>query len=155
MFITVVVADSEKANRALCASLLKPEKGIRVVAEARNGLETIAATTRYQPRVLLLGLGLAAKKGLSILPALCQKSPRTQVLLLTNRHSAAGILNALSHGARGYLEHKALRTFLHKAVRVVDAGEAWVPRKMVAKILERLARLTLRHGARNSHRIRS
>jgi hypothetical protein len=30
-----------------------------------------------------------------------------------------------------------------------------VPRKMVAKILERLARLTLRHRARNSHGIRS
>jgi hypothetical protein len=27
-------------------------------------------------------------------------------------------------------------------VRVVDAGQAWVPREMVAKLLDRLARLT-------------
>jgi hypothetical protein len=27
-------------------------------------------------------------------------------------------------------------------VRAVDAGEAWVPRKMVAKIMDRMARLT-------------
>lgn len=51
-------------------------------------------------------------------------------------------MDALSHGAQGYLERKALRAFLPKAVRVVDAGEPWVPRKMVAKILARLARLT-------------
>jgi DNA-binding NarL/FixJ family response regulator len=52
------------------------------------------------------------------------------------------MIEALSCGVRGYLEEEALITFLPKAVRCVDAGEAWVPRSMVARIIERLAHVT-------------
>ena len=139
--ITVVIADREKASRAACLRLLRPEKGIRVVGEARSGLEAIAVT-RLMPRILLLDVNMAAGNGVALLRILRQKSPRTKVILLTRRASEARILDVLSHGARGYLEKKVLRTFLPKAVRLVDAGQAWVPRKMVAKILDRLAHLT-------------
>ena len=139
--ITVVIADREKASRAACLRLLRPEKGIRVVGEARSGLEAIAAA-KLRPRILLLDVNMAAGNGVALLRVLRQKSPRTKVILLTRRASQARILDVLAHGARGYLDKKAFRTLLPKAVRLVDAGQAWVPRKMVAKILDRLAHLT-------------
>jgi len=139
--ITVVIADREKASRAACLRLLRPEKGIRVVGEARSGLEAIAVA-KLRPRILLLDVHMAAGNGVALLRILRQKSPRTKVILLTHRASQARILDVLAHGARGYLDKKAFRTFLPKAVRLVDAGQAWVPRKMVAKILDRLAHLT-------------
>lgn len=135
--ITVVIADHEKASRAACLRLLQPEKGIRVVGEARSGFEVIAAAAKLKPRVLLLALGGAPRHGVAVLPALRQKSPRTKVVLLTERASEARILDALSYGARGYLEKKDLPLFLPKAVRAVNAGGAWVPRKMVPKIIAR------------------
>ena len=52
------------------------------------------------------------------------------------------MLEALASGARGYLEMSAIEIFLARAVRVIDAGKAWVPRKMVAKIMDRAAGLT-------------
>jgi len=64
------------------------------------------------------------------------------VILLTYRASETQILEALSHGALGYLEKRLINIFLPKAVRKVDAGEAWVSPKMVAKTIERLAFLT-------------
>ena len=139
--ITVVIADREKASRAACLRLLRPEKGIRVVGEARSGLEAIAAV-KLRPRILLLDVHMAAGNGVALLRILRQKSPRTKVILLTRRASQARILDVLAHGARGYLDKKAFRTFLPKAVRLVDTRQAWVPRKMVAKILDRLAHLT-------------
>lgn len=139
--ITVVIADREKASRAACRRLLRLEKGIRVVGEVRSGLEAIAAV-KLRPRILLLDVHMAAGNGVALLRILRQKSPRTKVILLTRRASQARILDVLAHGARGYLDKKAFRTFLSKAVRLVDAGQAWVPRKMVAKILDRLAHLT-------------
>jgi DNA-binding NarL/FixJ family response regulator len=144
--ISVVIADREKARRAACLRFLQPEKRIQVVAEARSSMEAIAAAVRFKPCILLLDLSLSREKGVALLPALRQKSPRTKVILLIGRASEARILEALSHGAQGYLEKKVLRAFLPKAVRVVDAGEAWVPRKMVPKIIDRLARLTVREA---------
>jgi len=148
--ITLVIADQEKARRIACVRLLQPEKGIRVTGEARNGLEAIAATAKLKPRVLLLNLSLLKGKEISLLPVLRQKSPRTKVILLTRRAPESRILEALSHGAMGYLEENVLNAFLPKAVRIVDAGEAWIPRKMVAKIIDRLARLTARQEGRKA-----
>lgn len=142
--ITVVVAHRERASRERCFSLLQSDKRVRVVAEAQNGFTVIAVTAKLRPRILLLDFELSLISGFALLPVLRQKSPGTKVILLTTRAPESRILNALSHGATGYLEQKALGTFLAKAVRAVDAGEAWVPRRMVAKVVERLASLTLR-----------
>lgn len=139
--ITVFIADREQATRASCRRLLRPERGIRLLGEARSGLEAIAAA-KLKPRILLLDVNVSAGNGIALLRILRQKSPRTRVILLTRRASEVRILDLLSHGARGYLEKRLLRAFLPKAVRLVDGGQAWVPRKMVAKILDRLARLT-------------
>lgn len=138
----VVIADGDKTSRALSLNTLQAEKGISVVGVARNGLEAILAAERLKPHILLLNLNLFRGKGDNLLRALRRKSPRTKMILLTRRASQTLILEALCHGALGYLKEKAIKTFLPKAVRQVKAGEAWVPRKMVAKIVDRLARLT-------------
>lgn len=140
--ISVVIANRGKSARTTCRSVLAPEKGIRVVGEAASGLDAVTAAERLKPSILLLDLGLFNGDGPSLLPVIRRKSPHTRVLLLTDRALDAPTLEALSHGARGYLERGALRRHLPRAVRAVGAGEAWVPRKMVAQIMARLARLS-------------
>ena len=137
--VSVLIASGAGTRRALCRRLLRRERGIRVAGEAGSGLEVIAAAGRLQPHVLLLDVSLF--RGLLLLQAIRGRSPRTRVILLTRRASQVRILAALSCGARGSLEMRLLRRFLAKAVRVVAANEAWVPRKMVARILDHLARL--------------
>ena len=139
---TVVIADLEKAGRATCRRLLQPEKKIRVVGEARSGPGAMAATVRLKPRVLLLDRSLVGGKGAALVSPILEKSPDTRIILLTERASDASILDALSQGAVGCLAKKRLPTFLVKAVRAVDAREAWVPRVMVARLIDRLARLS-------------
>ena len=140
--ITVVIADHKKSGRAACLSVLKLERGIQVAGEARSGLEAMALAAKLKPRILLFHLNLFKGKKINLLRALRQKSPKTKVILITLRTPENQILDALTHGARGYIQEKDISTFLPKAVRLVDAGEAWVPRKMVAKIIDRLAHLT-------------
>ena len=135
--ITVVIADHRQARRAACLRLLAPIEGIRVVGQARSGLGAIAAT-ELKPRILLLDLTLARGMGTSLLPLIRQRSPDTKVILLVVCTSEALIIEALSHGAPGYLDERSLYVFLEKAVRVVDAGEAWVPRRIVTEVAARL-----------------
>ena len=140
--ITVVVAERQRTGRTACLRLLDGQRGIRVVGEVKSGLEAINAMGRHRPRILLLDLALARTGGRPLIPALRQKSPHTRVILLTDGERPARTLEALSQGARGYLDRSLLDVFLARAVRVVDAGEAWVPRKMVARIMDKLAGLT-------------
>jgi DNA-binding NarL/FixJ family response regulator len=148
--ITVVVADRQRARRAACLRLLEPVEGIRVVGKVGNTLGAVAAT-RLKPRILLLDLALAAGEGPSLLRLIRRQSPRTRIILLTEGHNEAPILDALARGAPGYLEKKFLSVSLTKAVRLVAAGEAWVPRKMVSKVVARLRNAEARRcGSRRS-----
>jgi DNA-binding NarL/FixJ family response regulator len=140
--ISVVITERRKAGRTVCRGLLEPEKGIRVVGEAQSGIEAVSSVERLKPSVLLLDATLFNGDAASLLPLIRRKSPQTRVLLLTDRTPEARTLETLSHGARGYLEKTTLRLHLPRAVRVVAAGQAWVPRNMVARLLDRLARLT-------------
>ncbi len=137
--ITVVIADRRKSTRSLSMNTLQSEKGIEVVGVARNGLEAMMAAAGIKPRILLVNLNLLRGKGDPLLRALRQKSPKTKMILLINRPSENAILEALSIGARGYLKEREISAFLPQAVRQVADGEAWVPRKMELKIVDRLA----------------
>ena len=137
--ITVVIADQDTARRTSCLRLLRPQKDFRVLGQARSGLEALAAT-RLKPQVLLLDLSLSRGHGSGLLPAIRKSSPETKIILVAGRVSETRILEGLCHGARGYLDKKLLRDFLAKAVRIVGSGQAWVSRKLVPNIVDRLAR---------------
>ena len=113
-----------------------------MVGEAQNSTEVRAAVD-LKPRVLVLDVELGSD-GLTLLRIVRRTAPRTKVLMLVDRRSEAGLLNVLFAGARGYLERAAVQRFLPRAVRVVDAGETWVPRRLVSRITDQLVGLNAR-----------
>jgi DNA-binding NarL/FixJ family response regulator len=135
---TVLIADFEKAGRATCRRILQPEKKIKVVGEARSGVEALTAAAKLKPRVLLLDLSEGEDEGVSLVSTILEKCPKTRIILLSERPSDADILDGLSQGALGYLTKPVSSTNLRKAVRAVAAGQAWVPRMMVGRLLDRL-----------------
>jgi DNA-binding NarL/FixJ family response regulator len=100
----------------------------------------------HQPDILLLDLKMTRANDAATIPLVRTKSPHTQIILLTGRASDGQVLNGISQGARGYLDAKLLRPFLVKAVRAVAAGESWVSRAMVGKLIDQLARLVTLDG---------
>jgi DNA-binding NarL/FixJ family response regulator len=143
--ITVVIADTDPRRLGTCVRLLRAARGITVVATTGAVRETIG-TVVHQPDILLLDLKMAHSNDLATIPLLRTKSPRTQLILLTGRASDGQVLTGISQGARGYLDAKLLHRFLVKAVRAVAAGESWVSRAMVGKLIDQLARLMTQDG---------
>jgi len=139
--ITVVIADSDTRRRGTCMRLLQGVRGITILATLGTVREAIEAAV-HQPHVLLLDLKMARANDAATLPVLRTKSPRTQIILLTGHASDAHVLAGIAQGARGYLDGKLLTRFLVKAVHAVAAGESWVSRAMVGKLIDQLARLT-------------
>jgi DNA-binding NarL/FixJ family response regulator len=137
--ISVVIADRQRSSRYLSRNTLQSEKGIAVVGVARNGLEAMMAADGIKPRILVINSNLLREKGDPLLRTLRQISPKTKMILLTRHASETAILEALCIGARGYLKEADISAFLPQAVRQVEAGEAWVTRKMELKIVDRLA----------------
>ena len=137
--IPILIADSERASRNASIRVVQSMRGMRVVGEAHTGHEAVSATARLKPRIILLDLQLSSDFGATLISVLRRRSSRSRVILLVGRASEDRIVEALSHGAVGCVTKKEIPLFLPKALEAVAAGEAWMSRKLVPKIVDRLA----------------
>jgi two-component system, NarL family, invasion response regulator UvrY len=142
--VNILIADSDRKTRNAATRVIHSMRGMRIVGEAQSGLEAVSATARLKPRVVLLDLNLSSEFGASIVSVLRRKSARTRVILLVGRAPESRIMDALSHGAVGCVSKKDLERFLPEALVAVSSGEAWMSRRLIPKIMDRLAAFTAR-----------
>lgn len=142
--VSILIADSERASRNAATRVIQSLRGMRIVGEAHTGHEAVSATARLKPHVVLLELQLSSEFGASLISVLRRRSARSLVILLVGRASEDRIVEALSHGAVGCVTKKEIPLFLSKALEAVASGEAWMSRKLVPKIVDRLAEFTAR-----------
>lgn len=138
MPITVVVAERMARRRASLLGPLRREAGLRVLGDTRSGGETLAATATLRPQVLVLGSSVAPRDVPVMLALVRHRSRDTRVVVLGREGGRRRPLDALGHGARGWLDASADSATVARAVRAVAAGQAWVPRAMVARLVPRL-----------------
>ncbi|WP_432826604.1 response regulator [Dactylosporangium sp. CA-092794] len=120
----VLVVDDNPIVRAALHGILDGDDELRVVAEAANGQEALAAARRLRPEVTLLDHRMPIADGLSVIGLLAQYS---SVLVLTSDDDAELISGMLRQGARGYLVHGQFEPpELLRAVREVAGGRGWL-----------------------------
>lgn len=139
--ITVTIADCNRARRVACERLLRDQQDISVVAQAATSEDVVATVLDLKPRVVVSDVALAADCDHSLLLTLRRECPATRViLLLGSTIKEERLMLALASGSVGFLTREAIRYQLPQAVRRIDRGEAWVPRKMLGRILDRLVK---------------
>jgi len=126
MAITVLLADDHPVMRRGMRSLLAGEADISIVAEASDGLETLRLAERLQPNVLILDLMMPALSGLEVLRIVRQRSPQSQVLVLSIHSNNAFVAEALKNGATGYVLKGCSEENIIRAVREVAAGRRFL-----------------------------
>jgi DNA-binding NarL/FixJ family response regulator len=148
--ISIVLVGRFRTQFAAARRLLLESTSLELLAEAGDLDSAISFTERYQPDVLLLDAGLLNGTGRLVMQLILQKYPLTRVILLVQEMDENEILSCLSSGAKGYLEQHSFEIQLLKAIDCVAAGEAWVERHMVAKLLDRLTWLNQREPGMGS-----
>jgi DNA-binding NarL/FixJ family response regulator len=119
---TIVLADDHHVVRQGLRTLLESESDFRIVGEAGDGLEAVQLVERLQPNVLVLDLMMPCLNGLEVTRQVSQRSPQTRVVILSMHSSEAYVLEALRHGAAGYVLKASSAADLIKAIREVAAG---------------------------------
>lgn len=131
-----------------CRKALSTERDILIVEYTTEDLESsgeiATAIADRRPGILLIDIALLRESRYSQLTILRYLSPGTRCIMLCEQATESDILDALSHGALGYLRTTDIDKFLAKSVRAVTAGEAWVPRHITTLIAERLVELSPR-----------
>nr|WP_262928486.1 response regulator transcription factor [Streptomyces sp. TRM68416] len=120
--------------------ILEAQADIKVVAEAGDGVEAVAAVQAHAPDVLLLDIRMPEMDGLEAARRVCSQSA-CKVVMLTTFDLDEYVYEALYAGASGFLLKDVRRDDLVHAVRVVAAGDSLlapaVTRRLVADIVHR------------------
>jgi DNA-binding NarL/FixJ family response regulator len=124
--IRVVLADDHDILRQGLKLLLEAQQDIRVVGEARTGLEAIEQVNRLAPHIVVMDISMAKMDGLEACHQIRSKQSDTQVLILTMHESEEYFLQALRMGAAGYIVKKAAPGELCTAVRTIAHGGAFL-----------------------------
>lgn len=132
--ITVAIAGRQAAVLATCERLLQREPDTEVVGQAVTCMEVVATVRKFKPRVLVCSFEMCTDADYFLLSELRRECPATRVVLLADEFvEESRLMYALAIGARGYLGQEEILLHLARAVRGVDQGEAWVPRRMLGK----------------------
>jgi DNA-binding NarL/FixJ family response regulator len=136
--LRVVVADRSAFVRVAVRSALAAE-GIDVVAEADEADEALSAIVKHRPDAVLFDAEI--EDGVGVLAAVRKELPGTAVIVLSPDESETRALAAVGAGACGFLPKDTSPARLPDIVRGAVAGEAAIPRRVVRRLLDRIAAL--------------
>jgi DNA-binding NarL/FixJ family response regulator len=146
----MLVDDHALVRSAIRQALEAPD--VIVVGEASSAEEALELAPRLRPDVLLLDIDLPGLSGIEAVRELAPRLPDTRVVMLTVSTDRRDLLDAVRHGAAGYLTKDLTGDALLRAVRGLRRGDLAMSRGHAAAVVEHLARST-RSGAPASNAI--
>lgn len=128
------MADDHPALRRSVRAALE-EAGFEVCAEVDTAGAAVAQACDQRPDVCLLDIHMPGN-GISAAAQITARLPDTAVVMLTVSGNDVDLFDALRAGASGYLLKDMDPARLPHALRGVLAGEAALPRTLVARVLD-------------------
>jgi DNA-binding NarL/FixJ family response regulator len=91
-----------------------------------------------KPGVVFVGFELLRNEIFRCIEYLYRLIPDSPIILTGSQLEDDSILDGFQAGARGYLERGDAEKFVGKLIGAVLNGEAWISRRLVAQLLQRL-----------------
>ena len=140
---SVLVVDDHALLRTGVANIINQEPGLRVVAEAANGVEAVAAFERHHPDVTLLDLRMPEMEGVEAVTQIRNRDPHAKVIILTTYDTDEDITRALKAGAKAYVLKDISAEALITCIHDVLAGKTYLAPAAAAKLAEGVTRVHL------------
>jgi two-component system, NarL family, nitrate/nitrite response regulator NarL len=136
----VLLADGHFPVRASVRRTLEQE-GFDVCAETADAASAVEVALRERPDICLMEVKLPGD-GLAAAAEIREQVPDAAVVMLTASSEDSDLFAALRAGASGYLQKDVDPERLALALRGVLQGEAALPPRLVARLIEDYRRLT-------------
>jgi DNA-binding NarL/FixJ family response regulator len=140
---SVLVVDDHALLRTGVANIINQEPDLRVVAEAANGVEAVAAFERHHPDVTLLDLRMPEMEGVEAVTQIRDRDPHAKVIILTTYDTDEDITRALKAGAKAYVLKDISAEALITCIHDVLAGKTYLAPAAAAKLAEGVTRVHL------------
>lgn len=134
--LRILVVDDQALVRSGFAMMLSVEPDIEVVGEAADGAESIEATARLAPDVVLMDVEMPRCNGIDACRSIVSAGT-AKVLLLTTFDRDDYLFEGLAAGASGFLLKNTSPEELADAIRTVGRGYALLAPEVTRRVIER------------------
>lgn len=124
--IRVLIADDHKLFRIGLQKMLRDNREINVIGEARSGEEAVTLARELSPNVVLMDISMEGIGGLEATRRITQRQSDIRVIVLTAFEGSPYPVQALKAGATGYLTKKVNSEELLKAIKRVFLGQRYL-----------------------------
>jgi DNA-binding NarL/FixJ family response regulator len=124
--VIILIVDEDPVARAGLKAILETTSDLRVTAEAPDARSAFAVLDARNPDVVIMNTSLPGLDGISASREMIRRSGRTKILMRSNRHSAAEVLEAFRAGATGFSLKAEPASSLVEAIRKVAQGQRYV-----------------------------
>lgn len=101
--IKLLIADDMDELRSNIRRMLNNQDNMRIVAEARNGRETIDMVKEFQPHIVLMDINMPELDGLKASEILAKDFPNVQTVIMSIQGEQEYFRRAMKAGAKDFL----------------------------------------------------
>jgi two-component system NarL family response regulator len=136
--ISILIVDDHSLMRIGLATSINIEPDMTVIAEAGTGQQALELYRQHKPDVVLMDLRLPGMGGDEATALLCREYPGAKVIVLSTFDGHEDIFRCVQAGARSYLSKSVPLEELLRAIRVVHAGQNYLPPEIAARLVDRM-----------------
>ena len=133
--IRVLLVDDQDLVRAGLRGILRSQFGFEIAGECADGTEVLAAVAACEPDIVLMDVRMPLLDGVAATRRLREARPGLPVLALTTFDDDEALAGMLRAGAAGFVLKGIPAEELHRAVRIVAAGGAWLDPSVTSRVL--------------------
>lgn len=134
--IKVLIADDQTILAEGIKSVLETDDAIEVTGIAADGADALEKCRVWLPDVVLMDIRMPNMNGVVATQRIKTEFPEIKVVVLTTFDDSDYILNAINHGASGYLLKDIGASALIDAVKNAYAGDTILPAKIARRIAD-------------------
>lgn len=142
MTISVLIVDDQPIIRAGLRTMLSTEDDIRVVAEARDGVEAVFEAGVLRPDVILMDVRMPRLDGIEATRRITAADVGSAIVIVTTFDDEEYLVEGVRAGAVGFLLKDAGAELLAEAVRTAHRGDTLIDPAMTRALLEHRLRDT-------------
>ena len=133
--IRVLLVDDQDLVRAGLRGVLREQFGFEIAGECSDGTGVLAAVAACYPDIVLMDVRMPLLDGVAATRQLRAERPSVPVLALTTFDDDEALAGMLRAGAAGFVLKEIPGEDLHRAVRVVAGGGAWLDPAVTSRVL--------------------
>lgn len=147
--LRVLVVDDQELIRTGLRGILRERYGFTIVGELDDGAGITDAVARARPDVVVMDVRMPGVDGVTATRALTRSENPPPVLVLTAFDDDEIVAGSLRAGAAGILLKGAAAEDVHRAVRALATGGAWLDPAVTGRVLRTYREATprIRPGA--------